>query len=588
MRSFLKSFFAALLAMAVFFVLVIFFFLGVITVISAKLTSSKPELGTKAVLYLDLSTSFQEQGRKNELSGFLGRDDANTPGLYEVVRLIQNAKSDSTIKGIFLRAEENANGFAGSQELRNALLDFKSSGKFIYAYGDVITQKAYYVANVADKIYCNPAGSMEWTGLSAQIMFLKHALDKLGVEPQIFYDGKFKSATEPLRLDKMSDENKLQTGQWLGDLNSQMLMAASAQRHIDTATLSRYAQENDIRTASDAVKYGMIDGGQYRDEVLAAIRKQIGLAKDKEVNFVTISKYAELVDLNVSETNRIAVIYAQGDIVYGKGDEGQIGSDEYIKWIRKARLDSRVKAIVLRVNSPGGSSLASDIINREVLLCKQAGKPVIVSMGDYAASGGYYIACEADSIFAEPNTITGSIGVFAIIPNLQGLFKDKLGITFDGVKTAPFADQGTMSRPLSENEKRFFQAGVDSTYLTFKQKVASGRKLSLDQVEAIAQGRVWTGQRAKTIGLVDELGDIQKAIDCAAKMANLKTYGFDEYPEAKSILDRYLQSYSYTVKAKAIQDELGPEGYKVYQQMAGVKAMMGKTELRLPYDIDIR
>jgi protease-4 len=585
MRSFLKTFFAALLAMIIFFVLAIFFVIGVVAV---RLSSSKPELGPKAVLYLDLSTSFQEQGRKDELSGFLGKDDANTPGLYQVVRLIQYAKSDSTVKGIFLRCEENASGFAGSEELRNALLDFKSSGKFIYAYGDIITQKAYYIANVANKIYCNPAGNMEWTGLSAQIMFLKHALDKLGVEPQIFYDGKFKSATEPLRLDKMSDENKLQTGQWLGDLNSQMLLAASAQRHIDTATLSRYAQENDIRTAADAVKYGMIDGGQYRDEVLASIRKQIGLAKDKDVNFVTLSKYAELVDLNVVETNRIAVIYAQGEIVYGKGEEGQIGSDEYVKWIRKARLDSRVKAIVLRVNSPGGSSLASDIINRELLLCKQAGKPVIVSMGDYAASGGYYIACQADSIFAEPNTITGSIGVFAIIPNLQGLFRDKLGVTFDGVKTAPFADQGTMSRPLNETEKRFFQAGVDSTYLTFKTKVSNGRRLSLDQVEAIAQGRVWTGQRAIAIGLVDGLGDIQKAIDCAAKMANLKSYGFEEYPEAKSVLDRYLQNYSYTVKAKAIQDELGPEGYKVYQQMAGVKAMMGKTELRMPYDIDIR
>jgi protease IV len=588
MRSFLKFFFASLLAMVIFCVLAFFFFLALIGVVSSRLSPAKPALGTQAVLYLDLSNTFPEQSRKDELSGFLGREDANKPGLYEVVRLIKYAKTDSTVKGIFIRTEENVNGFATSQELRNALLDFKSSGKFIYAYGDMITQKAYYVANVADKVYCNPAGDMEWTGLSAQIMFLKHALDKLGVEPQIFYDGKFKSATEPLRLDKMSDENKLQTGEWLGDLNGQMLMAASAQRHIDTATLSRYAQQNNIRTAADAVKYGMIDGGMYRDEVLTQIRKKIGLDKDAEVNFVTLSKYNDLVNLASVESNKIAVIYAEGDIVYGRGQDGQIGSDEYIKWIRKARTDSRIKAIVLRVNSPGGSSLASDIIHREIMLCKAEGKPVIVSMGDYAASGGYYISCGADSIFAEPNTITGSIGVFAIIPNLQGLFKDKLGVTFDGVKTAPFADAGTMSRPLSETERHFFQEGVDSTYLTFKQKVASGRHLSLDQVEAIAQGRVWTGSRAMSIGLVDGLGDVQKAIDCAAKLAKLKAYGLSEFPESKSVLDRYFQNYTSTVKAKAIADELGPDGYRVYQQMAGVKAMMGKTEVRLPYDIDIR
>ena len=484
--------------------------------------------------------------------------------------------------------EGNASGFAASEELRAALTDFKSSGKFIYAFGDVISQKAYYVANVADRIYCNPVGSVEWTGLSTQIMYFKHTLDKLGIEPQIFYDGKFKSATEPLRADRMSDANRLQTGEWMGDMNNVLLQGAHERRNLDTATLSQYEQQGSIQTAYDAVKYQLIDGVRYRDQVLAELRAKIGLSRNADINFVSLSGYAEIVDLNSPKTDRIAVIYAQGDIVYGLGKEGEIGSDEYVKWIREARKDSHVKAIVLRVNSPGGSSLSSDIILSELLAAKKEGKRVIVSMGDLAASGGYYISCAADSIFAEPATITGSIGVFAIVPNFQSFFKDKLGVTFDGVKTAPFADEGNISRPLTDAEKKFLQANVDSTYMEFKEHVAQSRHLTLDQVEAIAQGRVWTGERALQNGLVDKLGNIQDAIDCAARMASLKEYSLDEYPAAKSPFERYFQYYNSTVKAKAIQDELGPETYHVLQQLRKVRSMMGTVEVRLPYDIEIR
>ena len=585
MRSFFKTFFASLLAMIIFAVLAVLFLIGFIT---AKVYSARPTIGVGPVLYLDLSIPFQEQGRKDYMARLLGNEGTSAPGLYDAVRLIHTAKTDSAIKGIFIRCEGNASGFAASEELRAALTDFKSSGKFIYAFGDVISQKAYYVANVADRIYCNPVGSVEWTGLSTQIMYFKHTLDKLGIEPQIFYDGKFKSATEPLRADRMSDANRLQTGEWMGDLNNVLLQGAHERRNLDTATLSQYEQQGSIQTAYDAVKYQLIDGVRYRDQVLAELRAKIGLSRNADINFVSLSGYAEIVDLNSPKTDRIAVIYAQGDIVYGSGKEGEIGSDEYVKWIREARKDSHVKAIVLRVNSPGGSSLASDIILSELLAAKKEGKRVIVSMGDLAASGGYYISCAADSIFAEPATITGSIGVFAIVPNFQSFFKDKLGVTFDGVKTAPFADEGNISRPLTDAEKKFLQANVDSTYMEFNEHVAQSRHLTLDQVEAIAQGRVWTGERALQNGLVDKLGNIQDAIDCAARMASLKEYSLDEYPAAKSPFERYFQYYNSTVKAKAIQDELGPETYHVLQQLRKVRSMMGTVEVRLPYDIEIR
>lgn len=585
MRSFFKSFFASLAALIIFTIVALFFFIGWATV---KLTPSRPTLGPRAVLYLDLSIPFQEQGRRDELGNLFGREGANTPGLFDVFRLIEYAKTDSAVKGILVRCEENANGFASSQELHDALVSFKASGKFVYAFGDVVSQKAYYVAGAADRLYCNPVGSVEWTGLSSQVFYIKHTLDKLGIEPQIFYDGKFKSATEPLRTDKMSDANRLQTGEWLGDLNGLLLKTAGEGRRIDTATLSRYQQQGIIQTAYDAQKYGLVDGARSREQLLGELRSRLGIGKNDDVNFVSLSKYAEIADLDNYSTDRVAVIYAQGDIVYGEGSEGQIGSDEYIKWIRQAENNSHVKAIVLRVNSPGGSSLASDIIYQELVTARKMGKPVIVSMGDLAASGGYYISCGADSIYAQPGTLTGSIGVFSIIPNFQSFFKDKLGITFDGVKTGPYSDIGNTSRPLTESEKRIFQANVDSTYLEFKSRVSDGRRLSPDQVEAIAQGRVWTGERARRIGLVDALGGLKDAIGCAARMARLKQYSLAEYPETKSILERYLKDYTYTVRVKAVKEELGPDGYNMLEEVKKWKQMVGKVELRLPYDVDIR
>lgn len=584
MRSFLKIFFASFLALVVFSAIV-FFVLSAI--IGGLASHEKTLVETKSILVVDLSKDFREQEMSNPISDFRGDVEGNVPGLYTVVRLIKKAATDSSIKGIYLLANSNSNGFASSEELRNALLAFKKSGKFIIAYGDYFTQKSYYVSTAADKIYCNPKGGLDWRGFSAQLYFIKNALKKLEIEAQVFYDGKFKSATEPIREVKMTEANKIQTNDWLGSLYAGLLQKTSETRGVDTALLHQYANQYTIRTAADAVNYKLIDAVKYDDEVKDELRHYLKIGKDDLINFVTLGSYLDAVTLTRYASDKIAVIYAEGDIVYGKGDQVQIGSDDYRALIRKARTDKSVKAIVLRVNSPGGSSIASEIIWREVALCRKEGKPIVVSMGDYAASGGYYISCDADSIFAQPNTLTGSIGVFSIVPNMQGFFSNKLGVNFDGVKTSPYADAGSITRPLTEAEKRFFQNDVDSIYSDFKSRVANGRKLDPAVVDSIAQGRVWTGQRALALGLVDRLGNIEDAVACAARMAKLKEYTLREYPEPKSALDLLFSNYKKYTQAETVKNELGEEGWKLYSRMKQIREDFGKPQTRMPFDMKI-
>jgi len=583
-RSFLKFFGAALLALIVFTGVIFFIFFVIVSSISS---SQKKTVSERSVLVLDLSRSFSDRKKDNTFSALSGDADMTPVALFDLVRLINHAKSDSSIKGIYLKCNDNANGYAASEEIRNALIDFKQSKKFIIAYGDVISQKAYYVANAADKIYCNPKGAVDWKGFTSQLFFLKNTLNKLEIEPQIFYDGKFKSATEPLREEKMTEANRLQTTVWLGDLYKRLLVTTSETRDIDTATLHQYANMYAIRSASDAVKYKLIDAIKYDDEVKTELMQKSGAPKVNEINFITIGSYAEAINLKKYGSDRVAVIYAEGDIVYGKGEDGQVGSDDFRALLARVRNDKNIKAIVLRVNSPGGSALASEIIWRETQLAREAGKPLIVSMGDLAASGGYYISCGADSIFAQPNTLTGSIGVFGIIPNMQNFFKNKLGITFDQVKTADNADIGTISRPLTASEKLIIQSEIDTIYADFKSRVADGRKKDLTYVDSIAQGRVWTGNRAQTLGLVDKIGGLQDAIACAAGMAKLKDYSLREYPEPKSFLDMLRNNYSKAIKTKAIKEELGNEAFLLYQQVKRIKDMTGTVQTRLPYDITV-
>jgi protease-4 len=501
------------------------------------------------------------------------------------VRLIQKAGKDEKIKGIYLMSGLNPNGFATAEEIRNALLEFKRSGKFVLAYSEMMNQKSYHVANVADKIYVNPKGYFDWTGFSADLLFLKGTLEKLDIEPQIFYAGKFKSATEPFRTDKMTEENKLQTSVWLGDLYSHFLSKASDARKIDTATLHQLANEAAIKNPEDAVTNKLIDGIKYDDEVKDEIKQKLALGKYDKINFISVNSYFKAGSFKRLKGERIALIYAQGNIIDGGADQA-IGSADYIKLIRKARLDKTIKAIVFRVNSGGGSALASETIWRELSLAKKE-KPVVVSFGDVAASGGYYISCAADSIFASPTTITGSIGVFGIIPNMQGFFKNKLGVTFDGVKTGPYADLGAIYRPMNDNEKKFIQQSIDEIYLNFKQRVADGRKRSPEYIDSIGQGRVWSGNKAIENGLVDKFGGLQDAIECAARMAKLPDYRLREYPEVRSVFDRLFGTKDNTLKTEMMKKELGEDQFKIYNELLRVKEITNSPQTRLPFEFSI-
>lgn len=582
MKSFFKSFFAALLAMFIFCILGFFILIGLVASLSS---TEKPTIGDNGVLVLDMTNSFKEQAIENPFAFLNKSEEVDVPSLYNVQRLLKHAKNDTNIKGVYMLCANNPNGYGASEELRRAILDFKTSGKFVIAFGETITQKGYYLGAAADKVYCHPQGGLDWSGYSTSMLYLKGMLDKLEIQPQIFYAGKFKSATEPLRETQMTEANRLQTGIWLGDLYNHFLKAVADTRKMDTANLRALAVNGSIQTANDALKNHLVDGLLYDDQLKAEINQRLKAEKNAKINFVSLGDYEKASDYQQSGDGRIALVYADGDIVGGKGDNESVGSDEFRTLLRKLRLDDDVKAIVFRVNSPGGSSLASDVIWREISLTRNS-KPVIVSMGDVAASGGYYIACNADSVFANEGTLTGSIGVFSILPNFQPFFKNKLGITFDGVKTAPYADMGNTNRALTEVEKRFLQNGVDSIYHTFKTRVAEGRKKDMAYVDSIAQGRVWTGNRAISVGLVDKIGGLQEAILCAARMSKLSSYKLREYPEKKNLLEQVMDNYKKSVSSSLVKSEIGEKEYQLLQQVKQVRKMVGEPQSRLPFIIN--
>jgi protease-4 len=413
---------------------------------------------------------------------------------------------------------------------------------------------------------------------------LKGTLQKLEIEPQIFYAGKFKSATEPLREDRMTDANRLQTTVLLNSLFNLLLNKTASARMLDSGLLRKAVNEHLVRYASDAVNLKLVDGLKYDDEVKDEIRKRLQIGQSDKINFMPIARYAKAVSFRKTGKDRIAMIYAEGDIVSGEGDMEEIGEDTYRSLIRNARMDKDIKAVVIRINSGGGNSLVSENLWREITITRRQ-KPVVVSFGDVAASGAYYCTCNADSIFCSPNTITGSIGVFSILPNMQKFFNNKLGVTFDGVKTAPEADALSITKPLTEVQKRFLQNEVDSIYMDFKTRVADGRRIPLGFVDSIGQGRVWSGEKAIQLGLVDRLGGLQDAVDCAARMAGTKDYRLREFPEPKSILARLLGGYRRSMELKAVKEELGPEGFRTYSTLKRMKAIVGITQARMPFDI---
>ncbi len=578
MKSFFSSFFAALLAILVFSIGGVMLLIGFAAAFSSDVEVTVP---TNAVLVIDLNDNFTEKEVSDPFTELMNPGTGKIPSLTSVIGLIQHAKKDSNIKGIYIKCQQNSNGYASSEELRKALVDFKKSNKFIFAYGETISQKGYWVGNVANQIYTHPQGGLEFSGFSLETIFLKGMLDKLDVQMQVFYAGKFKSATEPFRYTKMSDANKQQTGVWLNGLYDHFINSVASARQIAPEKLKALVNEAKIQSAQDALSNGLVDGLIYDDQLKKIIAKKLKGVKENDIPFIAVKEYAKSVPLRGTGAGKIAVVYADGDIVMGKGVKGSIASDDFRMLLQKIRADESIDALVLRVNSPGGSALASDIIWREIELIK--GKiPVVVSMGDVAASGGYYIASGADSIYADANTITGSIGVFAVIPNISGFMNNKLGISFDGVKTAPYADAPTVTRPLNSMEQKILQSGVDSIYHTFKSRVSKGRKKSMEYVDSIAQGRVWLGSDAIKVGLVDRIGTLNDALASAAKMAKLKGYSIKQYPESKSFIEDLIEDYKDYVKVKSIESEIGASQWQIFQNLKTVQQMVGAPQARMP------
>ena len=591
----MKQFFKFVLASIVGILLATFILVVIVAGIIYAASSDKTvEVEPNTVLHMAFTTPITERTPNNPLAGlgFLGLDKDKSTGLNDILANIRKAKNDPDIKGIFLDESYMTSGQATTEEIRNALIDFKKSGKFVVAYAEIYTQGFYYLASVADKGYINPKGIFEFHGFSSQITFLKGALDKLGIEAQIIKVGTYKSAVEPLILTKMSDANRMQVTSYLGSLYDHYLTGISKSRGINKDSLFNYANQMRIQIPEDALKLKLVDGLKYKDEILDDLKKRTGTKQKSDLNSIELGEYTksstekDSLDDSSSSKNRIAIVYASGEISGGDGDDNTIGSERISKALRKVRLDNKVKAVVLRVNSPGGSSLASDVIWREVMLTKKV-KPIIVSMGDVAASGGYYIACAADSIIAQPNTITGSIGIFAILPNMQKLFNDKLGVTFDGVKTGKYADLGDINRPLTPDERLILQNNVNHGYDDFTKAVAQGRKKTQAYINGIGQGRVWTGSQALKIGLVDRLGNINDAIASAAKKANVKSYSLVAYPEQKSFLNQLSGDVTVEARTRMLKSELG-DSYRVYEQIKGITQMMRTPQTRLPYDIVIK
>ncbi|OUJ72480.1 signal peptide peptidase SppA [Hymenobacter crusticola] len=587
MRQFLKYVLATLVG------LVLFAVIGVVVLIGLAYSASRSEkdvvVATNSVLELKLDKPISERENPGSFAAYITGDNAQSTGLDQLKDAIRRAKTDDDIKGIFLNVELVQAGMATLEEVRDALLDFKKSGKFVVAYNDLASEKSYYLASVANKIYLNPQGTLEFNGLSSETYYYKNLFEKAGIEPYIFRVGSFKSAVEPYFRESMSDSARLQTTSFLNSLNNFMLGHVATARGIAPNRIKIISDSMLVHNADDAKQLGLVTDLGYYDQALDYMKGKVGVAKDKKLSMISLDRYAKSQDEEGDASgNRIAVVYAEGDIVTGKGGDDNIGSTRFAEAIRKARLDDKVKAVVLRVNSPGGSSLASDIIYREVALTKKV-KPVICSMSDVAASGGYFIAMACDTIVAHPNTITGSIGVFGVLPNIQPLLRDKLGVTTDRVTTGKFSDLPTITRPLTAFEKQQLQKEVDRIYADFTTKAAQGRHMPVERLRRLASGRVWSGEEAKARGLVDVLGSFDDAMRIAARRANLKT---DEYKvqylpkqDANPFLALF-NSFGEEARLRMIKQEMGPM-YPMYEQYKKLTQMQG-VQARLPFELSIQ
>lgn len=595
MWQFFKYFFASILGTIVGFF--VFALLGIfIMAASSSSSSDVVKIDENTILKLDLNQIIEENAPNDDSNPFKGLgnyspfgSEPDKVGIVQVKDALKRAAADSKIKGIYLVANYPMVGYAQAEEIRNALINFKKSGKFIYSYGEVFSEKGYYLSSISDKIYLNPAGGMDFNGLSIEYTFFKGALDKLDIKPFIFKVGDFKSAVEPFIRDNMSDASRAQTVALTNSINDHVMNQIALSRNLQVSDIKKVADELGAYKPEGALKSKLITNVGYYDEFEAEMKKSVKIKATDKLEFVGLSKYLDaesVLPFNDSE-NRVAVLVASGEIVSGKNSDGQIASEDFIKDLKKLREDKKVKAIVLRIDSPGGSALASDIMWREIQLTR-AVKPVIASMGDYAASGGYYMAMGTDAIVAQPTTITGSIGIFGMLFNAEGFLKNKAGITHDAVQTNAHSTFPSVTHEMSDFEKDFLQRSVEKGYETFTSKAAQGRKMKLDQLKSIASGRVWSGIEAKANGLVDALGGVDDAVKLAAQKANLKDadYRVKFYPAPKDFFTKFLDKKSEETEAKILEAQFGTMApyvmkFKKLQSQQGIMAKM-------PFDMEIK
>jgi len=587
MKQFLKFTLATIVGIIIASLLCVLIFIGILGAVagsSEKVVTLKPN----SVYEIDLEGTLVDRSKDDQFSAVfaeaMGQPKETSIGLDDILANIEKAKNDNNIVGIYLKGGSLEGGIASIKEIRNALIAFKKSGKFIVAYADNYSQRIYYLASVADKILINPQGMLELKGLSAQTMFFKNTLDKLGIEMQIVKVGTFKSAVEPLITTKMSEANRLQVTVFMGSIWKTILNEVSDSRKIPVDSLNKFADEMMMFQPTERSKqYKLVDSLVYIDQVDTIIKSRIkGIGKNDDLALVSNSEMRKLPDTKKFDKNKIAIIYAIGEITDSEG-EGIVAT-KITETINAVAKDSAVKAVVFRVSSGGGSAYASEQIWRALSILKTK-KPLIVSMGDYAASGGYYISCLADKIVAQPNTITGSIGIFGVIPNIQGL-NEKIGLTYDGVKTNKMSDAISINRKFTPEERDLMQNYVNRGYKLFVKRCADGRNMTPDQIKFIAEGRVWTGEDALRIGLVDKLGGINDAIKLAAGKAKIKTYNVKEYPEKEDFATKLMKTFSKDIETRFMKAQLG-EQYMLFKEVRDVSKING-IQARMTYKLIIQ
>lgn len=579
--GFFKNFFASCLGSIAALVIVIL--LGGIIFSIVISSGNVVTVNDNTVLYLDLSAPVVEQAVDDPIAEMITGGQQSI-GLLQLKEAIAYAKNDTKVKGIYLNTNFLIAGTSSIGEIRESLQDFKKSGKWVVANAPAYTESSYYLASVADKIYMNPTGQLELNGLAIEVMFFKGLLDKLEIRPEVFRVGDFKSAVEPFLRKNLSDENRLQLNDMINGIYDEMLEGISEARGIPVGELKTLSNKMTIRSAEEAVTHGLIDSLYYDDQVRDEMRSRLGLGKDEDIKFIRYNVYRKNITPSTAR-DEIAVIIADGEIMPGKAGSGVVGATTIVKELRKARTNDNVKAIVLRVNSPGGVYQAGDEMWREIVLATQE-KPVIASMSDYAASGGYYMAMACDTIVAQPTTITGSIGVFSVLFDMSGFLENKIGITTEEVKTGEVGGL-TITRPLTDLEKSIWQKQTDEIYEVFTRKAAEGRNMSQEEIKKIASGRVWTGVQAKDNGLVDVLGTFNDAVDLAAKSAKMgDDYRIRYYPQPKSFLEQLTGDWEEEIRTRALKNEMG-DSYHFYQNWEKVKRYQG-VQARFPFEMEVR